>query len=103
MKSHPLAIAARYNDAESQEHGFQATVERQGFDMDEIIHVANQRALRIILDTDPALTPALKSALKSGKPVEVALTVEQAKLQVNLAAAILDGIMIGWRARGLAK
>jgi len=97
MKSHPLAIAARYNDAEAEEYGVEKTVKRQGFDWDEILHVAEQRALRVIAMDNPRLAAALKDGQAAS------LTADQLHGLIVLKSAILDGIMIGWRAKGLAR
>lgn len=46
----PLIVAARYNDAESEEIGLEALVAKLGFDdLQALMHVCEQRALRVIL------------------------------------------------------
>lgn len=89
--------AARYGDAETEEHGLEEACARQGLDMAMLMHIAQQRALRVAL-------------MASGRPqppaglgeVPVALSPDERRLiQTVLMPAYLDGIYIGWRARAL--
>jgi hypothetical protein len=87
MKNHPLGLAARYNDADCEEKGFQAVFPMLGLELDDVIYIAQQRALRVVT-----------GEMDTTKPIPVPpLTKPQAERLVNLQACILDGIVIGWR------
>lgn len=98
MRDHPLGIAARYNDAECEEHGLGIVIDKQGLELADVIYLAQQRALRALwieLGRDMAI-------FKSSVPVGMPLTSAERRRLVTLQAFIMDGILIGWRARGLS-
>lgn len=86
-----LAEASRYLDAMSEEHPVPFIVERYGVDIDGLVYVAQQRALRaaMVLDgQDPRLLS--RTELSSVK-----LSPEAEALMPTLAAVVLDAIMVG--------
>lgn len=95
MKEHPLAIAARYNDAECEEHGIEPAIARLELEIEDVFHIAEQRALRLLwieLGRDMAI-------FKNPYPIALGpFTTDERKRLVILQSAILDGILIGWRA-----
>lgn len=100
FKDHPLAEAARNNDAIAEEHGVEAAAEMIGLDMDALMHVADQRALRLtILATEGP--ERLAAATLGNKPTPIALGPEQKHLHRMFMLAALDGICIGWKASSI--
>ena len=90
--------AARYGDADAEEHGLMAAVRKQGIDPEEFLHVADQRALRVVLQQRAGFHPAMLS----GSEVQaVALDPIERDVHRVFVAAYMDGLYIGWRARGL--
>lgn len=93
-----LAEAARYNDAIAEERGLAAAVAEAGLDMEELLHVADQRALRAVL-----IGSRGAAALKLLDPVapsaiEPPLThVEKAQLAFY-TSLYMDGITLGAKA-----
>lgn len=97
MKTHPLGIAARYNDADVEEHSFAETIGRQGLTLEDVMHIAEQRAIRALyveLGRD-------MSIFKQREPQRMQFTGEERDRLIILQAAVIDGILIGWRGRSL--
>jgi hypothetical protein len=94
MTNH-LAEAARYNDARAEDDGVQAAVAALGLDWDELTHVVEQRALRLVLLIHRG-DAGLKEWMKSGEPAR--LTVAERTDMMRLQAATIDGVTIGWAA-----
>jgi hypothetical protein len=93
MKDHPLGLAARYNDADCEERGFPAVFPALGLEMDDVIYLAQQRALRV-----------LTGEMDTTKPIPVPpLSARDMQQLVTLQACILDGIVIGWRGHQIAQ
>jgi hypothetical protein len=88
--------AARYGDADAEEHGLEEAIRKQGIDFEEYRHLADQRALRNVLMRRPGFDPS------ASEPFAVALDPLERVAHVAFMAAYWDGLYIGWRARGLA-
>lgn len=91
-------VAARYGDADAEEHGIMECLRRQGIDTEAFQHIADQRALRNVLMRRPGFSPRAfdKLGFSQLDPMERAA-------HVAFMAAYYDGLYIGWRARGLAE
>lgn len=96
-KNHPLLMAARYNDAESEERqgNLHEWGERHGIDMDVVIYLAGQRALTAVLRMRGEKAPEL------GGPVS--FTAEEHAVIEALTPIYVDAILIGWRAHELTE
>ena len=92
-KDHPLLLAARYNDAEAEDHGVQGTVEKHGLDFDALNWVAEQRALRIVMLQNGELPES------DNQCYTIEVTDQQRALMDALVPLYLDAILIGWRAK----
>lgn len=90
-------LAARYGDADAEEHGLAECFHRQGIELEEVQHVADQRALRVIL-LRRGLSPATFDHLRAFE-----LTPAETQAKRELTAVYMDALYIGWRARGLAE
>jgi hypothetical protein len=88
--------AARYGDADAEEHGLEEAIRKQGIDFEEYRHLADQRALRNVLMRRPGFDPAALD-----QPSLVVLNPMEKTAHVAFMAAYWDGLYIGWRARGL--
>lgn len=99
---HPLLKAARYNDAQAEEVGLPATVGALGMDLSVLTHVAEQRALRMVLIHAGRLEE-LHKLTASTNPTPVELTPTQRKLVDVMAVTYLDGIALGWKAHELTE
>jgi hypothetical protein len=87
--------AARYGDADAEEHGLKAAIRKQGIDFEAFKHLADQRALRNVLMRRPGFDPS------ASEPFPVMLDPLEKAAHVAFMAAYWDGLYIGWRARGL--
>lgn len=97
MKDHPLGLAARYNDADAEERDITSVIEgTTGFKIDDVMYLAEQRALRMLGIVMPERFGWLLGNKTSFEPV--ALTTEDRLTMISYQSAVLDGIMIGWRA-----
>jgi hypothetical protein len=93
MRDHPLAQAAREVNDYAEKHGLEATCEHYDLKQEDVQYMAEQRALR-------ALYARYGINLNSpAKAVLFNLTPEQAMQHINLTAAYMDALVIGWRAR----
>ena len=63
----PFLTAARYNDAASEEHGFPEAIEHLGINPDTILHVAQQRALRLVMAGIPGAIEKMQADIAAGK------------------------------------
>jgi hypothetical protein len=93
-------VAARYGDADAEETDLFETLRRQGINTEEYQHIADQRALRVVLQQRPGFTPAI---LSTTTPEMVALDPLERAAHIVFQACYYDGLYIGWRARGLAE
>lgn len=89
-----LAQAAADNDAVAEERGLEAALTDLGLDAPDVMSIAEQRAMRLVLT-------------RAGKPLPgsaefVPLTRDEMADVVTLTVCCMDGIAIGWRARGAA-
>lgn len=92
--SHPLLMAARYNDAECQDHGLEGTITKHGLDLDDLIYVAEQRALRLVL-----IHSGRFNEINPTKATAIVLnSAEQSEVE-RLIPLYLDAIFLGWRAK----
>jgi hypothetical protein len=90
-----LLEAAAYSDARSEEHGLEEWALQNDIDIDGLMYVARQRALRcaMIMDgQDPRL-------LSRTEPSDVTLGPEAEAAMTFLTAAVMDGIGIGVSAK----
>jgi hypothetical protein len=92
MASHPLARAAREVNAYAETHDLEATCEHYGLKLEDVMYIAEQRALR-------ALYSQYGINLNAPSPMILKLTPEQAKQHLTLTTAYMDSLVIGWRAR----
>lgn len=97
-QNHPLTEAARYGDAQCEERGIEATVAEHGLDLDAIMYVAEQRALRIVVMLSRG-HEALTAMASSGKFETIRLTPSEDDMLEQFKVAYLDGLFIGWLAR----
>ena len=93
-------VAARYGDADVEEHGLMECIRRAGIDTEALQHIADQRALRNVLMQRPGWTAAM---LSTTTPEMVVLDPLERAAHIAFLAAYYDGLYIGWRARGLAE
>lgn len=100
-ENHPLTEAARYGDAQCEERGIEATVAEHGLDLDAIMHVAEQRSLRIVIMLSRG-PEALMAMAKTGKFEHVRLTAMEDEMLEQFKVAYLDGLFIGWVAHAIA-
>lgn len=95
----PLMLAARYNDADAEDHGtIQAVIERLGMDFDEVVYVAEQRALRLVLLRRGRLDELSRTEFQRLPMTEF----ERAEVEA-LTTLYLDGIALGWRAQMIER
>jgi len=96
--NHPLAVAARANDALADDGDFtlpeivrEVGVLDAGGSYDDVYYVARQRALRAL-------------AVMKGEPIQYGrspiLSPQDDLLLTILTASYIDGLCIGWRAHG---
>ena len=86
-----LLEAARYSDARSEEHGIDEWAAQNDIDLEGLMYVAQQRALRSAMIMD-GMDPTL---LSRTEPTEITLSDEAAAAMKYLAAVCMDGIAIG--------
>lgn len=89
-----IARAARNADALAEEIGLADFIARHDIDLDGLLYVCNQRALRLGLIAEgrnPNPSP--------GKPVGIDLKPETERLLPTFAAAWLDGFLAGLLSR----
>jgi hypothetical protein len=98
-RHHPLTEAARNMDAIAEEHGLHRTIEELGLNLGAIVHVASQRALRLVILTSRG-EAALKS-LNTGRHEPVPLTPGENAMMERFTLAVLDGLVIGWKGRDI--
>jgi hypothetical protein len=93
MKNHPLGLAARYNDAECEEKGFQEVFPSLGLKLEDVLYVSEQRALRVLTGvSDTSKTIPLPK-----------MDITGTQRLVTLQSCVLDGIVIGWRAYRISQ
>lgn len=90
-----LLEAAAYSDARSEEHGIDEWAVQNNIDLEGLMYVAKQRALRsaMIMDgQDPSL-------LSRTEPTQVTLSEDAEAMMLHLTALSMDGIAIGLTAK----
>lgn len=95
---HPLLIAARYNDAEAEDHELREVVEKHGLDYDYLEYTAKQRALRVVLAQSGRL-----GEISRTEPVSVGLSDAERDTIDALIPLYIDAILLGWRASQVAS
>lgn len=93
-QNHVLLKAARLNDAEADEDfAIQDMIAKRGLTVEAVHHIAEQRALRMVLHSSDRLDEVSQAETRV-----VHLSSEQ-KAQVEMLTPVyMDGIMLGWRA-----
>ena len=92
MKDHPLAQAAREVNAYAEKHGLEETCEHYGLKIADVRYIAEQRALR-------ALYAFRGINLNMTEPTILGLMQKDIPTYIQLTAAYMDGLVIGWRAK----
>ena len=96
VKQHPMAVAARFNDARAEEVGLSGTLSGMGLDVDDMMHIARQRALR-------AVCVSLYQQPLSEELARKIIVDPQASSFLLMATTVaLDGMAIGWEAKRIA-
>lgn len=97
----PLIEAARFNDAQAEEIGLPGAAASIGIDLTTLVHVAEQRAMRMMLVKLGRLEDlAALTRTPEFKPLR--FTPEQQEEIAYLTTLYMDGIALGWRAHDLA-
>lgn len=94
---HPLLVAARYNDAEVEEHGLEALTKKCELPLDDLRYIAEQRALRMVL----VQRGRQNEIARIKQATAVSLSIEEQATVEALTPLYLDAILLGWRAREL--
>lgn len=97
--NHPLLMAARYNDAEAEDHPLHKVIEKHGLDAAAYMHIAEQRAIRAVMmmsGQDP-------TKMSRSEVTAIEFSDEQKALLPSLTSVYMDGIFIGWRANQLSE
>jgi hypothetical protein len=90
--NHPLAVASKEVNDYAETHGLDATCKHYGLTQEDVHYIAMQRALRAVF--------AFYGRNFNPKQLEtVQLSATEIKDQIKYAAAYMDGLVIGWRAR----
>lgn len=98
--NHPLLLAARYNDAEAEEHGFETVLQRIGLDFEALHHIAEQRALRAVLATSGKM--GMLRRVAAGEVIPVAEMNQRERETIAMYTGMyIDAIALGWRAQQL--
>lgn len=99
--NNPLLVAARYNDAEAEEtRNMEETCERLGLNANDMMYVAEQRAVRYaLIQTGDA--EKLRAMQGTNMAQTFRPTVQQQAIIDFVLPTYLDAIAIGWRARGI--
>lgn len=101
FKHHPMTEAARNLDAIAEEHGFERTLNDLGLDPKATIHVASQRAMRLVILT--ARGPAALKRLNTGRQEPVSFSPAENAMIERFTLAVLDGLVIGWKGREIEE
>lgn len=91
--------ACRYGDAVAEEGGVEHATSKAGIDIAELAHVAEQRALRSLMLHTGRMAELWATSM--GVPTPVALNANELEWLTIATALAMDGMYIGWRARGL--
>lgn len=95
------AQAARFGDALAEEAGIEHATEAEGIEIEELAHCAEQRALRAVLKIR-GRHHELWVIQSTGIPFPVALSADEREMLTSVTALYMDGLYIGWKARGLS-
>lgn len=96
-KHHPMVEAARNLDAIAEEHGFEHTLSELGLNAKAVIHVASQRAMRLVILS--VRGPAALKRLNTGRPEPLSFSPAENAMIERFTLAVLDGLVIGWKGR----
>lgn len=88
-----LSEAVRYNDAQAEERGFEGVVSHIFGETDAVLHVAQQRALRMMLISQG-------QAINEETMRSMLANPSRHAEMVNLMSMFMDGLCAGWEARG---
>lgn len=92
-ENHPMARAARELDTLCETQGFDACFKQLGLDKDDVIYMAQQRALRM------ALISAGRADLIGGKELTpIPSGIVHPDMLQALTITCLDGLITGWKA-----
>lgn len=94
-RNQPLVEAARYADAQAEEHGLENAIAGAGMDAETLHHVAQQRALRLVLLKHRG-KEGMQAITKQNKEVPVCMSKEELADMTVLMLAYMDGLVIGW-------
>lgn len=98
--NHPLTEAARYNDAQAEEIGIMETVKANGLDPIAVLHIAQQRALRLVVLNNYGIE-TLEELVRQNAKQELSFTERDRQMIDEISIAFMDGIMIGWRGHAI--
>jgi hypothetical protein len=91
-----FAEAARYSDAQSEEHGLQSYLDRKQIDLSGLLHITEQRAMRVaMLAIDGVSAEEMVRINSTNEPTVIRLSPQAQEMMPAIQAAILDGIVIG--------
>lgn len=101
---HPLAQAAADNDSMAEEGGIPMALTRIGLSVEDVMYVAEQRALRAVM-VESGRLPELQRAHREGsvRPQGFKLSNLERHRMVLYQAMYADAIAIGWRANDLSR
>lgn len=79
-----------------------AVVKSAGLEAEVVFHIADQRALRATLAANGRVVELrdIHEAASRGERVEVQLSSDEQLLHTILTIGAIDGILLGWVARG---
>lgn len=98
IKKEQLSDACRAHDnAADRGELFPSILSKRGVDARDAVYVAEQRALRMILEMRGDPVPGLLA------PMPIQLTAEEDKLLMKLATAWLDGLVVGMKVKEAKK
>ena len=100
-ESHPYMEAARYADAYAEDGGFEHAFNVAGIDMEAVLYVAQQRALRLAIVLSRG-EGALSDANAGGRGASFRLSPAEEGMMRAMYVAVMDGLFIGQYAARLA-
>lgn len=105
IENHPLAEAARYNDAQAEEMGVFETILNSNLDPIVVMNVAQQRAMRFVIGLNYGQdgVDLIADVSRDRKVAKIELTENDMNMINEISIAFIDGIMIGWRAHTISS
>lgn len=102
MQNNVLGIAARYNDARAEEIPLPDMLKEMGLTWEDVSYIADQRAIRVVAVTSQRRELKMLLLGNKDEPVRVPKFTPTEMISFNAAKlAIIDGLVIGWRAKGI--